>query len=126
MDDGNWLGGLDDVGAGLDDEDLGTLTLDGGDGDGDGDGDGGDSDEDEFECLGKELEKALENLLSKLDPNERDVLTHIISLYAAPPNGFTTHDMLKPFYVLLVTRNWSRFGDSHELVVVMEQGGFGG
>ncbi|HEX2252553.1 MAG TPA: hypothetical protein VHQ65_04735 [Thermoanaerobaculia bacterium] len=105
MDDGNWLGGLDDLGVGLGDEDLGTPTLDGGDGDGDGDGDGGDSDEDEFECIGKELEKALDQLLSKLDPDERDVLTHVISLYAAPPGGFTTHEMLKPFYVLLVTRN---------------------
>jgi hypothetical protein len=91
----------------LGDEDgaLGPLTLDGGDGDGDGDGDADSEEEDQLECMAKILEKALENVVSELSPDERLILEAVVADFAYPQGPGLPTNLLKPFYVLLVNRN---------------------
>ncbi len=107
----DWEGGiedpfgtsLDEDAVSFDDDSVGHLTLGDGDGDSDGDGDG-DSDEEDMECLGKLLENALKNIVSKLNPQQRIIIEGTILQYALPQGGLS-QDYYKGFYMLLTTRN---------------------
>ncbi len=90
------------------DEEVGGLTLDGGDGDGDGDGDADSEDDKELECLGKLLEGALKDLVQNLGPQDRSTIVEVIAQFALPSNPLPAsnpNNILKAFYFLLVTRN---------------------
>ena len=86
-----------------------SLDSDGdSDGDSDSDSDGDSEDEKELECIGKQLEGALKQLITRLDPNSNQEIVASI-LQIALPSSWTLlqTQYYKAFYFLLVSRNKS-------------------
>jgi len=81
------------------------LSLDGGDGGdgGDGDGDADSEEEKELDCIGKQLEEALKQIVSTLTQDEKQLITGTILNYCNGQALSTAY--YKGFYFLLVTRD---------------------